>query len=694
MFYSKLEKSEVKKVLFITLSNIGDCILTLPVLDALKENFHQASFSVIVGQKPRELFVDDPRVERIIIFNKKAPLKEQAELFFSLRQEKFDLIVDLRNTAFPLFLRSRIKTLPFLRIPRKIHMKERHIHRLKSLFDFAESKKRLSIFTSQLGCEYVDALLEKEGIVKCDNLICISPGAANHIKQWTPEGFAKICDQLIDEFKAKIIFVGDNKDKEIVSKIISLMKNKTINLAGQTTLRELAFLLSKVSLLISCDSAVMHMGSYLNIPVFAIFGPTDPNKYGPWAVESFAYRKDLSCSPCEKSGCSSHQECMINANPEEVLEKIKEFLQPKSADIPETVDYPENALPEKSENLKKILIIRTDRIGDVILTTPVIKALRESYPESFIAMMVSPIAKDIVEGNPYLNEVIVYDKKGKHRGIFGFLKFVADLKRKHFDLCLNFHTKKRTNLISFLAAIKERVGFDNNKFSFLLTSRLEDTRIEGKKHEAEYCLDVLKAVGINLSEAKELFMPLKDSSEKWAEKALRENNLKSTDTLVAIHPDASCPSKRWPIERFAQLCNKLIEEKGFKVAIIGGQKDSYIVRMVKRYLRHTVIDFSGETSVSQLASFLKRCKLLISNDSGPVHIAASVGTPVIAIFGRNQAGLSPERWRPLGEKDIILHRDVGCKVCLAHNCTLGFVCLSAISVRDVLEAVDKILKKK
>jgi heptosyltransferase-2 len=676
-----IKKADINKILFITLSNIGDCVLTLPVLDTLKENFSQAQFCVLVGPKARELFVDDPRIDKLLIYDKQKPWPDKAKLTFELRKEKFDIIVDLRNTAFPIFLRGRKKTLPFLSIPKSLkHMKLRHSYRLNSVLDVAPVGKCLSIFTSQMGKDYIEKILQGEGIIADDKIFVVSPGAANHIKQWTPEGFAGVCDKLTDEFKEKIIFVGDEKDRQIVSRIISSMRNKAIDLSGKTTLRELAYLMERASLLVSCDSAVMHMGSYLNIPVFAIFGPTDPRKYGPWSLKSFAYKINLSCSPCEKSGCSSSLECISQIDPDDVYEKLAQFLKSEKPEV-KLIEY-----------AKKILIIRTDRIGDVILTTPAIKALRQSFPHSFIAMMVSPLTKDIVEGNPYLDEVIVYDKKGKDKGIFSFWRFVSNLKKKNFDISLNFHTKKRVNLISYLAGIKQRIGYDNNKFSFLLTKRLKDTRIEGKRHEAQYCLDVLKEIGIN-SQDLQLFMPLKDSSEKWAEKILKENNIGAADILIAIHPDASCPSKRWPIERFSQLSNRLIEEKNFKVAIISGKKDSYIVKMVKRYLRYPVIDLSGQTSVSQLASLLKRARLLISNDSGPVHIASAVGTPVIAIFGRSQKGLSPVRWGPLGEKNIILHKDVHCKICLAHDCKMGFLCLSAISVREVLEAVDVVLKK-
>ena len=112
--------------------------------------------------------------------------------------------------------------------------------------------------------------------------------------------------------------------------------------------------------------------------------------------------------------------------------------------------------------------------------------------------------------------------------------------------------------------------------------------------------------------------------------------------------------------------------------------------MLKK-MRHQALDFSGRTTVSELGALIKQCGLLVSNDSGPVHIGVAVGTPVISIFGRRDRGLGPVRWGPLGKSDVIFQKDVGCQRCLAHNCRIGFKCLSAISVDEVLEAAEKIL---
>ena len=337
-------------------------------------------------------------------------------------------------------------------------------------------------------------------------------------------------------------------------------------------------------------------------------------------------------------------------------------------------------------NFKRILIVRTDRIGDVLLSTPVIKALRDSYPNAYIAAMVSPYAKDIVDGNPYLDEVIIYDKDGKHKSWRRSLKFAQNLKKKKFDLTFLLHPTNRAHLVAFFAGIPRRIGYDRN-FRFLLTDRIKHTKQLGQKHEVEYAFDLVRCLGIETKD-KILFMPIKPESERWAEELFKREGIKASDRLLALHPAASCPSKVWPNERFAQVADKLVQQYGFKVLVISGPKDLALAERVIKHMHKPAINLSGKTSVSQLASVLKRCNLFISNDSGPVHIAAAVGTPVISIFGRNQAGLSPARWGPIGKKDKILHKEVGCIECLAHNCIKEFACLKAITVDDVVKAVE------
>lgn len=341
--------------------------------------------------------------------------------------------------------------------------------------------------------------------------------------------------------------------------------------------------------------------------------------------------------------------------------------------------------------MKRVLIVRTDRLGDVVLSTPVIQALREAWPDSYIAVMVSPQARDIVEGNPYLDEVIVFDKN-RSRGLIGAVKFSIRLRKEMFDIALVLHPLTRVHIILWLAGIKKRVGF-NRKAGFLLTSRIPHKKQLGAKHEIEYNFDVLRAAGIEPGK-KGLFVPVRPDDKLRVGRLLAENGIGSKDDYVVIHPAASCPSKRWPAERFAKAADGIIEKFHKKIVIVAGANDGQFGQAAREAMDNEALDLSGDLSVGELAALLAGAKLLVSNDSGPVHIAAALGVPVVAIFGRSQPGLSFRRWGPVGENNVILHKDVGCLKCLAHECKSGFKCLTAIEAGEVVTAAGKLLGVK
>lgn len=325
-----------------------------------------------------------------------------------------------------------------------------------------------------------------------------------------------------------------------------------------------------------------------------------------------------------------------------------------------------------------ILIVRTDRIGDVVLTTPAIKAIYQSYPGAHITVLVSPATYDLVKGNPYIHEILVDDRSGRQRGLFGFLRLVHDIRIRRFDLAIIFHTKRRTNLACYSAGIPCRLGYKNNKFGFLLTHPLKDLRPLGKKHEAEYCMDVLKAIGIDNNEL-DVFVPLQKEAEEWVFNWMQENNLKHNE-FITIHPGASDPAKCWSTANFAQFIDRLAERYPIKVVLIGSPQTVSVAGEILRQTKapSKVIDLTGKTSLAQMVSLLRRALLLISNDSGPVHVASGVGASVISLFMRNKPGINAERWKPLGPKGFILDNKFK---------------PGSISVDDVLGLTEKIIQK-
>ena len=670
-----------KKILFITLSNIGDAILTLPALDRLKSDFPDSSITVLGSEKSSGIFLGSPLIDKFIPYDKRAGLKDKFKLFLNLNKEDFGLVVDLKDTFLGFILKARSGTLSLSRIPAAVeHMKERHLYRAG--YRDKSSSGRKSFYISADDQRRIACLLSDAGIGDKDKVIVISAGARSNAKRWPKEKFAELSSRLIEEFNARIILVGDKEDQAVSRYINNSLKGACLDLSAKTTLRELACVLQKSGLVISNDSAVMHMASYLDIPTLAIFGITDDRKYAPWSKESAVAKKEICCRPCQKAQCRfGTLKCLSLVKVDDVLRQARDISNHKQV----------QGLGVKGpDRYKRILVIRTDRIGDVLLSTPAIKALRENYPHAFIAAMVSPYAKEIVEGNPSLDEAILYDKDGKHKGWASSVRFARNLRRHKFDVAIILHPTNRAHLTAYLAGIPKRIGYDR-KFGFLLTDKICHTKQLGEKHELEYNLDLLRLLGIE-AKNKGLFIPIKAGSERWAEEFISSQGIKKGEKFLAINPSASCPSKVWPFERFAEVSDKLAQKYGFRVLVISGPKDLALAEKVIKNMKSPAISVAGKVSLSQLASLLKRASLFISNDSGPVHIASAVGTPVISIFGRKQAGLSPRRWGPVGPRDKVLHKDTGCIECLAHNCRRGFACLKAISVEDVISCADSILK--
>lgn len=340
---------------------------------------------------------------------------------------------------------------------------------------------------------------------------------------------------------------------------------------------------------------------------------------------------------------------------------------------------------------QKILIVRMDRLGDLLLSTPAIRAVRKAMPQAHIAIMVRPYTYDIIKHNPDIDEIIVYDREGKHKGALGNVKFVFRLFMKRFDSAIILHSSNRSVMLPFFAGIKRRIGYDRRAKHFL-THAIKSDKHLGKKHEIDYTLDVVREFGVDTAGAdRRPVMEIGADDAAKVDALLKRKGVKEGDRLVLINPGASCPSRIWRKDRYREVINHLLHSGGCRVVLIGGEDGVDLAGEVLNGIEMRVLNFTGLLTVAELGALMKRSSLLISNDTGPVHIASAVGTPVIAIFGRKDPGLSPVVWGPIGESNIVLHKDSGCVTCLAHNCKNRFKCLDVVTVSDVIGAAEKIL---
>ncbi len=318
-----LAADKIKKILVISLSNIGDIVLTFPVIDILKRDFPDAQLDLIVGPSGESLVCGNPHFRKVFVYHKNQSPLLILKWLRELAAEKYDLAIDLRNTAIPFLIFAKHKTPLIIVRPKVGHMREQHLARLKSVHNFTFSPvEKISLFILPADQDTVLQFLKSLGSVR---KVVFAPGSRAQSKRWQEEGFAKLADNFIEHYGAQVIFVGDQNDVQVVSKISNLMKNSSTDLTGKLTLPQSAYLLSLSDLAIVNDSAPMHLASYLDVPVVALFGPTDPRQYGPWSGQSVVVRNNRQCLACRLRKKVPHT-CMQTIRVEDVERVLESFL--------------------------------------------------------------------------------------------------------------------------------------------------------------------------------------------------------------------------------------------------------------------------------------------------------------------------------------------------------------------------------
>jgi ADP-heptose:LPS heptosyltransferase len=313
------------KILFVTLSNIGDVILTTPVLMTLASKYPQAEVTAVVGPRAKGILEDSRYVHRLVIYNKKAGWKEQLQFLKEIRKVSYDLVVDLRNTAIPYLVRAR-KRSPLFRRLNKVSFRERHLEVLGKMGIRCDSVPVFDFFSEKDDAS-LDSKLKYHGVRAAKDWILIAPAAASELKTWKLDGFRDVVRKLLTEQSADILIVGDKREGEIAKPLVHLDSARVHNLAGLTTLRELAALIARASLLVANDSAVMHLGYELGCPVVAVFGPTHSEKYGHGGARFKIIKESFPCVPCESPVCRLPQRICLDQLPaEKVIEACREFL--------------------------------------------------------------------------------------------------------------------------------------------------------------------------------------------------------------------------------------------------------------------------------------------------------------------------------------------------------------------------------
>ncbi|MBL8012858.1 MAG: glycosyltransferase family 9 protein [Candidatus Omnitrophica bacterium] len=337
MFYKLSTEKSVKEILIVSLTNIGDVIAVAPSMDVVLNDFPQANVSVIVGPKGRSLFDQNPHLKRVFVYDKHASNHEKLAWVQGLRSVRYDAVIDFRNSFLPFLLQTKTRTPPQMGNSKNLHLVDKHLLRLKTIYPFSKRPDlRKSIAILPKDRDYVDALLR--GYIKPgDQFVLIAPVAQDSAKTWNTLNFAQVCDGLIDRYGLKVVMVGSDENKSTMDEIQSQMKRSFLALPGQTDLIQVAEILNRALFSIVHDSGIMHMASYFDRQVLALFGKTDPRLSGPWSKGSGYIWKNQSCQRCVSRDQKYKHSCMSAITHEDVLNSI--VVQDKSVLI-KTIHQP------------------------------------------------------------------------------------------------------------------------------------------------------------------------------------------------------------------------------------------------------------------------------------------------------------------------------------------------------------------
>jgi predicted lipopolysaccharide heptosyltransferase III len=340
--------------------------------------------------------------------------------------------------------------------------------------------------------------------------------------------------------------------------------------------------------------------------------------------------------------------------------------------------------------MKNILVIKLRYVGDVLLATPVLRALRDRFPDARMTMAVNTGTEGILRRNPDVDAVIALRRAGLREEI----RFLRDLRRRKFDLVIDLTDGDRSAFLSRWTGAAVRIGFNEEhrwRGAFYTTVVPHTFGL----HRVDRDLQALRPLGI---EPKTAAPALRTSAEDDAQAERLLTDVHATDgdgsaerPLIMLHPGARYWFKSWPAERFAALADRLVAAYGCRVLIGGLEHERGVAADIIKAARSTPINLAGRADLLTFAAIVKRCALFIGNDNGAMHMAAAVGVPVVGLFGPS----NPREWGPRGDRVAVLYKDLDCRPCFHPTCERGEAnCMRQIGVDEVFAAAAQFLVMK
>jgi len=343
-------------------------------------------------------------------------------------------------------------------------------------------------------------------------------------------------------------------------------------------------------------------------------------------------------------------------------------------------------------NPEKILVRATNWIGDGVMSLPALEALRARYPSAEIVLVVKPWVAELYDHHPAVNRSILYDPAGEHRGARGFWKLVEPVRSERFDMAVLFQNAFHAAWMAWCGRIPVRIGYRLEGRGPLLTDSIPVPSPALYGHQSNYYLQLLFRAGLveRIAPVERIRLNIQNSEKIWAVKQLKALGLGGPRFLVGLTPGAAFgPAKRWLLERYADLADRLIGALNADVLIFGSRPERPLAEDIAHRMSHTPTLVTGETTLRQLMALLAQCRLVITNDSGPMHLAAALGLPVVAVFGSTDERATG----PVSPLARIVKHPVACSPCGLRECPIDFRCMKAVTVDEVHRTALGLIKE-
>ena len=340
----------------------------------------------------------------------------------------------------------------------------------------------------------------------------------------------------------------------------------------------------------------------------------------------------------------------------------------------------------RARDIQRVLVRTPNWIGDAVMSEPALSRVRALFPKATITLLAKPASAELFRHHPAVDRIILYDHRRRHAGLAGKWNLATEVRRGRFDTAILFPNAFEAALIVFLAGIPVRLGYATDGRSWLLTSavRPPDT---GSVHQVRYYLDLLEGYGRS-SGPFEPCLFVTEREERAAERRLQETGIGRDEPIIGLNPGSVYgAAKRWLPERFAEAADRLTREQGGRVVIVGAPGEETLARRIADGMTARPVVLSGLTTVRELMAVIKRCRLFVTNDTGPMHIAAAFGVPVVAVFG-------PTDWRttsPWGPHHVVVREPVECSPCLLRECPIDHRCMTGVTAERVFGSAVNLL---